>query len=110
MIGLLIGIVGLEVMGISLIRGKGSWMIAGYNTMSKEEKANCNIKKISQAVGIFLSIVGVLMAIMAVIIQYADKNNLENIILYAALVFGFVIIVGCVILVIYCQKYDKNNK
>jgi len=110
MIGILIGAACLEVMGISLICGKGTWMIAGYNTMSKEEKANCNIKKISGALGIFLSIVGILMAIMAAITEYAEKNNLENIILYVPWIFISILIVGCVILIIYCQKYDKNNK
>ncbi|MGH4052833.1 MAG: DUF3784 domain-containing protein [Clostridium sp.] len=102
--------VGLEIMAISLMCGKGSWMIAGYNTMSKQEKENCNIKKISRAVGIFLSIVGVFMGIFAFIIQYADKNNLQDIILYTALIFTFIVIVGCIVLIIYCQKYDGNKK
>ncbi|MGH4137804.1 DUF3784 domain-containing protein [Clostridium sp.] len=43
-------------MVICLIFGKGSWMILGYNSMSKEEKANCNIEKISRAIGVFLLI------------------------------------------------------
>lgn len=34
-----------SIMGIALICGKGSWMIAGYNAMSKEEKANCDKNK-----------------------------------------------------------------
>ena len=52
------------IMGISLICGKGTWMIAGYNTMSKEEKEKHDIKKISRAVGILLLVVDVIMAIL----------------------------------------------
>lgn len=39
MIGLIIIIILFIVMGIFLINGKGSFLIAGYNTMSEEEKA-----------------------------------------------------------------------
>lgn len=99
-----------SIMGISLIFGKGSWMIAGYNTMSKEEKANCDIKKISRVVGIFLVIITILMGIMFLIIQYAIKNDLKNIMNYVPWGFTFVVIVGSIILVIICQKYDKNKK
>lgn len=52
------------IMGISLICGKGTWMIAGYNTMSKEEKAKHDIKKISRGVGILLLIVGAILAVL----------------------------------------------
>ena len=99
-----------SIMGICLICGKGSWMIAGYNTMSKEEKANCDIKKISRAVGIYLLIIAVLMGVMTFVTKYAMKNDLKNVIDYAAGGFGFVTVVGTVILIIVCQKYDKNNR
>ncbi|MBZ9685569.1 DUF3784 domain-containing protein [Clostridium estertheticum] len=110
---IIIGIVEVlifSIMGICLIRGKGSWMIAGYNTMSKEEKANCDIKKVSRAVGIFLLIIAVLIGIMYFVIQYAIKNDVKNIIGYAIGGVAFVVAVGSIILVIYCQKYDKNKK
>ncbi|MGV8983376.1 DUF3784 domain-containing protein [Clostridium sp.] len=41
-------------MVICRIFGKDSWMILGCNSMSKEEKANCNIEKISRAIGFFI--------------------------------------------------------
>lgn len=103
-------IVLFAIMGIALISGKGSWLVAGYNTMSKEEKANCDIKKISRAVGIFLLVVDMLMVILSVITQYAIKNNVDYIIDNVVWGFSFVVIVGCIILVIIIQKYDKNNK
>jgi len=110
MIGLLIGVLILFILGISIILGKGSWMISGYNTMSKEEKANCNIKKISRAVGIFLLIMAVSMGIMAFVTQYAMENGVENIIGYATVGFTTIVLVGIIILVIILQKYDKNKK
>ena len=99
-----------SIMVICLICGKGSWIIAGYNTMSKEEKANCDIKKISRAVGIYLLIITVLMGVMAFITQYAMKNDVKNIINYAAGGFGFATLVGAIVLIIVCQKYDRNKK
>ena len=103
-------ILGLSIMAVSLIFGKCSWMIAGYNTMSKEEKVNCDIKKVSRAVGIFLLIVVVLTGMMSFVTQYAIKNDVKNIIGYSVGVFAFIVVVGCIILIITCQKYDKNNK
>jgi hypothetical protein len=114
--GLIMIIVGIidvlffSILGICLIYGKGSWMISGYNTMSKEEKANCNIKKISRAVGIFLLIIGVLIGAMFFVIQYGITNDVKNIVGYAVSVVGFVVTVGIIILIIILQKYDKNKK
>lgn len=99
-----------SIMGICLICGKGTWMIAGYNTMSKEEKEKCNQKKISRAVGIFLLIIAVLWGIISFVIQYAIKNDVKDIIGYAIGGVAFVVTVGIVILVVILQKYDNNKK
>ena len=44
-ITLVIGLLFL-VMGIVLFCGKGSWLIAGYNTMSPQEKEKYDEKKL----------------------------------------------------------------
>lgn len=106
----IIDILFFSIIGICLIFGKGSWMISGYNAMSKEEKANCDIKKISRAVGIFLLIIGVLIGAMFFVIQYGITNDVKNIIGYAVGVVAFVVTVGSIILIIILQKYDKNKK
>ena len=41
----------LTIMAIVLIKGKGAWMIAGYNTMSKAEKETYNEKALCRFVG-----------------------------------------------------------
>lgn len=108
LIVLWIDIVIFLIIGVFLINGKGTWMISGYNTMSKEEKEKCNIKKISLAIGKFFIITAVLMTILSFIIQYAIKSNFENIIGYVVGGFGFVILVMIVVLIIFLQKYNEN--
>ena len=106
----IIDILFFSIIGICLIYGKGSWMISGYNAMSEEEKASCNIKKISRAVGIFLLIIGALIGAMCFVVQYGIKNDVKNITGYAVGVVAFVATVGSIILIIILQKYDKNKK
>ena len=40
-----VGFIIFAVLSIVLISGHGSWLISGYNTASKEEKAKYNEKK-----------------------------------------------------------------
>lgn len=49
---------------IVLISGHGSWLIAGYNTASKEEKAKYDTKKLCTVSGIGMAIVTVLVLVM----------------------------------------------
>ena len=43
-----VGFIIFSVLSIVLISGHGSWLISGYNTASKEEKAKYNEKKTMQ--------------------------------------------------------------
>ena len=43
-----VGFIIFAVLSIVLISGHGSWLISGYNTASKEEKAKYNEKKAMQ--------------------------------------------------------------
>ncbi len=45
----LVGI--LAVLSIVLLMGKGSFLIAGYNTASKQEKEKYDVKKLCRVVG-----------------------------------------------------------
>lgn len=38
-----------------LFLGKGTWLIAGYNTMTQEEKKQFNEKKLCRAVGRYIN-------------------------------------------------------
>ena len=49
------------VMGIVLLSGHGSWMIAGYNTMSKEEKGKIDGVALCKFMGKIILPVGITM-------------------------------------------------
>lgn len=51
MVGLIIGIVTFIILGIFLLNGKGSFLIAGYNMMSKEEKDKYDKLALSKFMG-----------------------------------------------------------
>jgi hypothetical protein len=46
------------VLGIVLLSGHGFMLIAGYNTMSPEERKKVNIKSVAKAVGIYMILTG----------------------------------------------------
>jgi hypothetical protein len=50
------------VLGVVLMTGHGTMLIAGYNTMSPKEREKWNAKAIGRAVGIYLVALGVLLA------------------------------------------------
>jgi len=52
------------LISILLFTGKGSWLIAGYNTSSKEQKEKYNEKKLCKAMGIMCAIVAVMTGIL----------------------------------------------
>ena len=54
------------VISIILLSGHGSWLISGYNTASKEEKAKYNEKKLCRTMGIGMSVIAILLLIMGV--------------------------------------------
>ena len=53
----------LAVMSIVLLMGKGSFLIAGFNTASKEEKKKYNVKRLCRIVGGGLSFLTIFIAI-----------------------------------------------
>ena len=62
-----VGFIIFAVLSIVLISGHGSWLISGYNTASKEEKAKYNEKKLCRTMGIGMSVIAILLLIMGVL-------------------------------------------
>lgn len=62
-------LIGLAVIflliALLLFTGKGSWLIAGYNTSSKEEKEKYDQKKLCRAMGIMCATIAVMTGILA---------------------------------------------
>ena len=53
------------VLSVILLLGKGGWLIAGYNTASKEKKAMFDEKKLCRVVGGGLSVITAMILVMA---------------------------------------------
>lgn len=54
------------VIAVVLLSGHGSWLIAGYNTASKQKKANYDAKKLCRVTGAGMAVIAVFILIMAV--------------------------------------------
>ena len=50
----------LVIMGIVLLTGRGSFLLAGYNTMSKEKKAKYDAKALCKFMGKIITPIGIL--------------------------------------------------
>lgn len=82
----------MVVLALILLSGRGSWMIAGYNTMSKEQQNRYDKKKLTRATGTMLLVIALSVLGLAV--------NFMNIIIFLVIVFSSVIV-----LIIYTNKY-----
>lgn len=72
--------------------GKGDFLIAGYNTSSKEKKEKVNIKRLRLVIGVFLIIVAILLSIPLMFGE--EENALVNFIpIIAILILTFVLII-----------------
>lgn len=89
------------ILSIMLLSGRGSWLIAGYNTMSKQEQNKYDRKKLTRATGMMLIITSIAMLALGF--------SLIN-----AIVFLIVIFVSVIITIIYtniyCLKPDPDRE
>jgi hypothetical protein len=51
----------LVIIGIVLLTGRGSFLIAGYNTMPKEKKANYDARALCKFLGKIITPIGILL-------------------------------------------------
>ena len=59
------------VLSIFLFMGKGSWLIAGYNTLSEEDKKKYDKQKLCKIAGIMCLIVAVFLGVLSMFIFLA---------------------------------------
>jgi hypothetical protein len=97
-------IVGLLIIVISLVlqTGRGSFLIAGYNTLSREEKEKYNSKKLGRFIGRILFPIGLFAPILAV-------GGIYEIVWLPAL-YSFGVIALSVFAVIYCNTGNRFKK
>ena len=85
-------------MAIVILAGKGDWMIAGYNTASKEEKETVNVKRLRLILGILLLIIAPLLFMLG---DHSDKTT--------SLIFAGIVIVLTTVAVILANKWAKKK-
>ena len=86
------------IMGIIILLGKGDNLIAGYNTASKEERSQYNIKRLRGLIGGFLLILAPMMVLLL------SEESIAAGVSFIALTF-----VLCIILVILANTWAKKN-
>lgn len=85
-------------MGIIILIGKGDNLIAGYNTASKEERSQYNIKRLRGLIGGFLLILAPMMVLLL-----SEESIAAG---FSFIAFTFVL---CIILVILANTWAKKN-
>ena len=88
----------LLVMGIIILIGKGDNLIAGYNTASKEEKSQYNIKRLR-------GLIGGLLIVMAPMTFFTLKEET----MMATWSFVALSLVLCIVVVILANTWAKKK-
>ena len=89
----------LLIMGIVILIGKGDNLIAGYNTASKEEKSQYNIKRIRGLIG------GLLIILAPLTVILLGEETMTSTFSFVAVTFVLSIVV-----VILANTWAKNKK
>lgn len=106
----------LLVISIVLLCGRGSWLIAGYNTASEEEKRQYDTKKLCRSMGLTMLVITFGMAGLIAVTYLVEFQKLwdEAVLSNTACLFGVVTIAAVIIEIIYgntrCKKREPNNE
>lgn len=74
------------IVSIVLLSGRGAWLIAGYNTLSKDEKKKINEKRLCRELGVLLFVV----AIIKLIRQMVSFDFPDALLCIVAIVIFFI--------------------
>ncbi|ULG72260.1 DUF3784 domain-containing protein [Macrococcus brunensis] len=86
------------ITGLFMLMGKGSFLVAGYNTMSEERQKQYNMKRITQAVGV----IAILTSIFILVTEYMHVTSGWVTALFVIVVLGNVIFINM-------HPYFKNS-
>lgn len=88
----------LVIMGIIVLIGKGDNLIAGYNTASKEERAQYNIKRLRGLIG------GLLLVLAPMMFLLHEQDTM-------AAMWSFIALVSvlCIVVVILANTWAKKR-
>ncbi len=94
---------------ISIFLFKGKWLIAGYNTASKEEKKKYDEKKLCRAVSFLCMVCAIMLCIMAYMGYRVDSGMMEETdMLPFAFIFVAIILLTVLIVIIYINIKAKK--
>lgn len=98
------------VLSIVLFYGKGQWLIAGFNTMSEQEKKQYDTRKLCRAVSAVCLVCSVMLLVMAYLGHLVDRGLMEekNMLVFA-IAFIAVILASIIIAGIYIDKKAKKQ-
>ena len=88
----------LVIMGIIILIGKGDNLIAGYNTASKEERSQYNIKRLRGLIGCILVVLAPMMLLLL------REESLAATFSFVALTF-----VVCIVVMILANTWAKKR-
>ena len=89
----------LAIMGILIVIGKGDNLIAGYNTSSKEERSQYNIKRLRGLIGGFLIVLAPMLFLLGEETMTATWSF-----------FSFVIVASIVVVILANTWAKKKSK
>lgn len=98
MVVLIIMALVFAAMGILILIGKGDNLIAGYNTASKEEREQYDIKRLRGLIG------GLLLVLAPMMLLLLGKESMASTWSFCALVF-----VLCIVVVILANTWAKKK-
>ncbi|MCC0679642.1 DUF3784 domain-containing protein [Clostridioides sp. ES-S-0005-03] len=97
------------ILSILLFNGKGSMLLAGYNTMSDKEKARYDVKKLCRSSSIVTFIVSIMLFIMSFLGYRIESGQMdEKKMLPFAVIFIIVILASVFFNIYYSNKKCKK--
>lgn len=89
--------------------GKGSWLIAGFGTSSKEKRANYDEKKVCRAMSGFCAICGVMLCLLAYLGSQVEQGKMaETQLLPFGIVFLVVLLASLAGTACYIRKAGRK--
>ncbi len=96
--------------GITLLMGRGSFLVAGYNTATPEERAEYDEKKLCRSMGVLCMIISAMLVVMGYLGYRVDNGFMEEQkMLPFAVVFIGVLLSAVIIEVIYVNTRCKRK-
>lgn len=97
------------IVGILLFKGKAAWLIAGYNSLSEDERNKHDKKSICKSAGFICFVCCVILCVITYIAHKANSGMIdETSIITAAVVLLAVLIIAIITVGLYISKKRKQ--